>query len=172
MDVAYFGGGRVGALCHEELIRIPGYRIVEPEDADLWISVHWPHIFKPPFPSHGILNLHNGYLPWGRGAHPCSWAIAKRHPHGVTMHWVDAGVDTGPIFMQQRIKIHVGETADQLYKRTVAHEISLFRTAMHAYLNGARTAIPQEEGGTFHRKRDFERLVRACTTSDCLVVRR
>lgn len=172
MDVAYFGAGRVGALCHEELIRIPGIREVEhPEDAPIWLSVHWPHLFKR-FPKEGILNLHNGYLPWGRGAHACSWAIAKRHPHGVTMHWVDEGIDTGPIFMQERIKVLPGESADQLYKRTVAHEITLFKKAMLALLAGDRTRTPQEGTGTFHKKRDFQRLIRACTTSECFVVHR
>ena len=45
----------------------------------------------------GILNLHTGYLPWNKGAYPNVWPILDGSPAGVTLHRVDAGIDTGPI---------------------------------------------------------------------------
>ena len=87
------------------------------------------------------------------------------------MHWVDHGIDTGPIFHQEAMEIRPGETADELYKRTMDIEVEVFRTSIIRYTNGDRTRIIQPPGGSFHKKVEFDRLVLAMTTSDCRVKR-
>ncbi len=169
MEITLFGTGSVADRCRK-VLRSLDIREVEPDKADLWLSVHHTDIFKAA-PAGGILNLHNSYLPWGRGAHPCTWAIIDRTPHGATMHWVDQGVDTGPIFLQKALEIHPHDTADSLYKRTSDLEVEVFRESMILLQNGSRTRIPQPPGGSSHFKSEFDRLVRAMTTSDCKVTR-
>src|SRR4026208_1021722 len=106
MIVAFFGRGKVADRCLEILKNMPV--TVAPEvlalKADLWVSVHWPFIFNAvqlAVPKLGVVHVHNSYLPWNRGAHACTWAMIDETPHGATMHWLDDGVDTGPILIQE-----------------------------------------------------------------------
>lgn len=174
MEVAYYGHGRVGALCRAVLDHL-GVSIVDDlELSDLLISVHWPKIFTPSelaLPKHGGVNLHNSYLPYNRGAHPCTWAIIDKTPHGATLHWMDEGIDTGDIIFQERLDPKRDETAHELYQRTVLAEVRVFREGMKMLLAGNHRHIPQPSGGSIHYKRDFDRLCRAMTTSDCRVIR-
>ena len=87
------------------------------------------------------------------------------------MHWVDEGIDTGDILYQERLEPYEHETAHQLYQRTVEAEVRVFRVGMELILGGNVRRIPQPKGGSAHYKKDFERLVRAMTTSDCKVIR-
>lgn len=137
------------------------------------ISVHWDKIFtreQLAKPKYGCLNLHNSYLPWNRGAHPCTWALIDQTPHGVTMHWMDEGIDTGDIFIQEKLFPEPDDTAHELYQRTVELEVKVFEKALDLLWIGRRDRKPQQQGGSFHRKSDFKRLVRAMTTSDCKVI--
>ncbi|NOS67633.1 MAG: hypothetical protein HOO67_04695, partial [Candidatus Peribacteraceae bacterium] len=77
------------------------------------LSVHFPLILPPEIlavPSAGTLNLHPAFLPWNRGWHTPSWAILDGTPYGATLHWIDSGVDTGPIALQRQIEIQPTET--------------------------------------------------------------
>lgn len=53
-----------------------------------------------------FVNIHTGITPQYRGLHGGYWALANGDPEncGVTVHRIDAGVDTGPIIAQSRIK--------------------------------------------------------------------
>lgn len=70
-------------------------------------------------PEMGTLNLHPSLLPRYRGANPYFWVIKNRkNETGVTLHFMDDGMDTGPIVDQQRVQLDgettVGELFDQL----------------------------------------------------------
>lgn len=177
MDVAYFGKGVVGARCLEILKGMEEVRLLGPSEynaADLWISVHWDKIWRRDqlaIPNIGCVNLHNSYLPWNRGAHACTWAIVDRTPAGATMHWMDEGIDTGDILYQEAFAIRDNETADHLYKRTVETELHVFKVGMEMLLTGNYRRIPQPKSGTLHYKKDFDRLLKAVSTSDCRVIR-
>lgn len=65
-----------------------------------------------------ILNTHPALLPSFPGAHGVRDALA----HGVkvtgcTCHWVDAGVDTGPIVDQRAVRVHEGDSEETLHER-------------------------------------------------------
>jgi methionyl-tRNA formyltransferase len=177
MEIAYFGKGRVGSLCREVVERL-GIKVLEPrhqKKADFWISVHWPKKFTPEelkTPLHGCVNLHNSYLPWNKGAHPCTWAIIDKTRHGATMHWMDEQIDTGDILCQEEVEVTEYDTAATLYEKTVAAEVKVFEKGVGLLNRGLFIKTPQPSYGSRHLKRDFERLVRAMTTSDSFVVRK
>ena len=50
-----------------------------------------------------IINIHAGYLPWNRGAHPNLWSWYDDTPKGVSIHHVVEEVDAGPILAQKQI---------------------------------------------------------------------
>jgi methionyl-tRNA formyltransferase len=123
--------------------------------------VHFPHIIPSALlniPSIGALNLHPAYLPWNRGWHTPTWAIYDQTPYGATLHWIDEGLDTGPIALQKRIDILDSDTADALYQRALAAEEELFAEAIPLLLEGTLPKIPQDGEGTSHKKKDIASL--------------
>jgi len=45
----------------------------------------------------GVLNVHLGLLPQIRGMSSPEWSLLSGVPVGITFHYMDAGIDTGPI---------------------------------------------------------------------------
>jgi folate-dependent phosphoribosylglycinamide formyltransferase PurN len=52
-----------------------------------------------------FVNMHSGITPAFRGCHGAYWAIATGRPQlaGTTIHWIDAGIDTGSVLKQALI---------------------------------------------------------------------
>ncbi len=68
-------------------------------------------------PKLGWINLHASLLPKYRGAAPINWAIANGETTtGLTTMRIDAGMDTGDVFLQEEIEIAPEETAPELAK--------------------------------------------------------
>ncbi|MDP5227665.1 MULTISPECIES: phosphoribosylglycinamide formyltransferase [Arthrobacter] len=64
------------------------------------------------------LNTHPALLPAFPGAHGVRDALAYGvKVTGCTVHWADAGVDTGPIIAQEAVAIQEGEDEDSLHER-------------------------------------------------------
>ena len=63
------------------------------------------------------INLHTSYLPWNRGAHPNFWAFYDNTPHGVSIHLIDEGIDTGKILLQKLVKFNKGISFYDSYKQ-------------------------------------------------------
>lgn len=107
----------------------------------------------------GVLNCHWGYLPWGRGADPQVWALLDGDPAGTTLHWMDAGLDTGPIVTQQRVAVTFGDTAATLYQRLQEASFWMVRAAWQdAERDGWSAGYFQPPGGSMHRRRDLHAL--------------
>jgi methionyl-tRNA formyltransferase len=74
----------------------------------------FPWLVREPLlsvPPAGFLNFHFGLLPQYRGADAIFWEIRNREPLGaVTVHRMEAGLDTGPIALQQMVPIRPGDT--------------------------------------------------------------
>jgi methionyl-tRNA formyltransferase len=69
-------------------------------------------------PRLGWINLHASLLPKYRGAAPINWAIVNGETTtGLTTMRIDAGMDTGPILLQQEMAIGADETAPELARR-------------------------------------------------------
>ena len=69
-------------------------------------------------PRQGCLNIHASLLPKFRGASPIHAAIqAGEKQSGVTVMWMDEGLDTGDILLQERLNLRRHETAESLQKR-------------------------------------------------------
>lgn len=73
-----------------------------------------------------IVNIHPSYLPAFPGKDAIGQAMrANVKSTGVTVHFVDEGIDTGPIIEQQVVKVMSGDTIEQLTERIqrVEHEL-------------------------------------------------
>ena len=77
-------------------------------DPALIISYGYTHIIKKDvinFFKDRIINIHISFLPWNRGVSPNFWSIVDNTPKGVTIHFIDEGVDTGEILFQKQLQI-------------------------------------------------------------------
>ena len=84
------------------------------------------------------LNVHPSLLPAFPGLDAVGQALAAGvEETGVTIHFLDAGVDTGPVIAQERIVIEPGDTVESLYERIRAVEHRLLPEAVRLYLAGA-----------------------------------
>ena len=49
------------------------------------------------------INLHNSFLPYGRGIYPNVWCFIESYPSGISIHELDKKFDTGDIILQKKI---------------------------------------------------------------------
>jgi UDP-4-amino-4-deoxy-L-arabinose formyltransferase/UDP-glucuronic acid dehydrogenase (UDP-4-keto-hexauronic acid decarboxylating) len=84
------------------------------EEVDLLVNVHSLHVVHPAVlqaPRIGSFNLHPGPLPQYAGLNAPSWAIFHgERKHAATVHWMGAGIDTGPIAYTAGFEIGEGDT--------------------------------------------------------------
>ena len=71
-------------------------------------------------PSLGTICYHPSLLPRHRGASGINWAIIQGDTRtGLTIFWVDRGIDTGPILLQKEVEIGPDDTTGSLYFNTL-----------------------------------------------------
>ena len=71
-------------------------------------------------PSIGTICYHPSLLPRHRGASGINWAIIQGDTRtGLTILWVDKGIDTGPILLQKEVEIRPDDTTGALYFNTL-----------------------------------------------------
>ncbi|HUX14886.1 MAG TPA: formyltransferase family protein [Phycisphaerae bacterium] len=109
---------------------------------DLGVSIGGSHIFTVSeinLARCGIVNLHFAPLPTYRGRYSAGHALRNGDPFfGVTLHYVDAGIDTGPIIGQRLFAIDAGETVGSLRARAFDVGVALFESWAPRLLDAAR----------------------------------
>jgi methionyl-tRNA formyltransferase len=129
--------------------------------ADFLVAHGYRHIIRQNvldrFPRRAV-NLHIAYLPWNRGADPNLWSFIEKTPKGVSIHYLDAGVDTGDIIAQKLVEFEAGETLRTSYARLQAEIAQLFAEHWSRIRAGTCHAVKQTGAGSFHRVADRARV--------------
>lgn len=125
--------------------------------ADIFVVVAYGMILPQvvlDIPELGCLNLHASLLPRWRGAAPIQRAImAGDAETGVAVMKMEAGLDTGPVAMVERIAITPELNAGELHDRLKVLGADLMVRALAALSRGALSFTPQpEEGVTYAAK--------------------
>lgn len=88
-----------------------------------------------------ILNIHPSLIPkycgkgfYGLRVHESVVAAGEKES-GATVHYVDAGIDTGKIILQRKVTLDPGETAESLQKKVLEIEHQILPEAIHLALN-------------------------------------
>ena len=90
-----------------------------------------------------ILNIHPALLPAFPGAHGIRDAFdAKVKETGVTVHFVDEGVDTGPVIVQKKVPVDPKDTLESLEAKIHAVEYQLYPEALRLVVSG-KIKMPQ-----------------------------
>ena len=88
------------------------------------------------FKSH-IVNIHPSLLPKYPGLHAYEQAFEAGDPiSGVTIHFVDEGLDTGPVIAQRSFERHQGDTLESFIERGKKLEWSLYSGVLRRLNNG------------------------------------
>ena len=84
-----------------------------------------------------ILNIHPSLLPSFGGAHAHRDVLAYGvKVSGCTIHFVDEGMDSGPIILQTAVPVLDDDTEDTLAARVLEQEHILYPKAIELYVNG------------------------------------
>lgn len=94
----------------------------------------------------GIVNVHYAPLPKYGGYWPEMWAIWNSEARfAVTMHYVEKGLDTGPIIAQKWFELDAQEDRYSLYKKSTDHCFSMLVDNLERILDRKLIALPQRE---------------------------
>jgi methionyl-tRNA formyltransferase len=93
----------------------------------------------------GVLNCHSGVLPHYRGMDVIEWAIFEEHFDriGITVHFMDNGIDTGDIIQIEKINIEQCENITHLRNKFEPMMCRLMVNACIDYFEGKRKRIKQ-----------------------------
>ena len=94
----------------KDINNIESINIIREFNPDLLVSILGNQIFKENIinlASKGCINLHTALLPKYRGLMPTFWVLKNGEQYtGVSVFFVDEGIDSGPIIVQKKIKIN------------------------------------------------------------------
>jgi len=101
------------------------------------------------------INVHISYLPWNRGASPNLWSFVDDTPKGVTIHYIDKGIDTGDILLQKEFTFDDKLTLRQTHKALVREGWHLLFSNFDSLLRGE---IPAKKQPRYHSVAESEEL--------------
>lgn len=155
---------RVGSLVLEDsaLSRSESLEQIRSCRPDLAVSVLFRNILRKPFLDlfpKGCINLHPAYLPYNRGAYPNVWSIVEKTPAGVTLHYIDEGLDTGDLIAQKKLEVEATDTGATLYRKLELASLELFRRTWPSIESGIAPRSPQGQlRGSCHRQSDVRAI--------------
>jgi len=133
------------------------------------VSFNYRHIIKSDvidYMDGKIINLHASYLPFNRGSSPNFFSFVEDTPKGVTIHQMEAGLDTGAILVQKEIQFDESkETFSSSYDRLLCEMKELFIANWKLIRDGRIKAVPQIGEGTYHTMADLEKYKSQCDFS-------
>lgn len=116
---------------------------------DLIISAYFNQILKEAIidiPRYGILNVHPGWLPAYRGAMAYFWVLKNGSDSaGVSVHWIDQGIDTGALISQRRFRISKNMTQQKVLVLTAVIGARLLQRVVRQLLAGENPAAIDNE---------------------------
>ncbi len=123
--------------------------IIKEINPDLILSIYYRKIFPKELikiPKLGCVNIHPSFLPYYRGPIPTFWALLNGESEcGVTIHYIDEGIDTGPIIDQEKISIKDYYTGFILNNKAMKVGHKMLMKNIKKILSGKIKAKPQRK---------------------------
>lgn len=119
-------------------------------NCDLFVSIGFHKIFGLnilKLPRLGTINLHSGKLPAYKGRNVLTAALINDEKEfGLTVHWVDRGIDTGDIILQETYPITDEDDYKSLLAKSYEKGAELLYNAIKCIQKGIASRRPQEGG--------------------------
>jgi len=126
-------------------------------DLDFIFSIQYDQILNQSIietPKFGAINLHFAPLPRYRGVSPIAFALINgEQEFGVTLHYMDQGVDTGDIINRRIFSIREIESARALYDLAVENAVKLFEAEVDNILSLTNKRFPQDNSKALYYSR-------------------
>ncbi len=97
---------------------------------NLGLLAWWPKLVSKKIialTEYGFINTHPSLLPHNRGKHYNFWVLVEQAPFGVSLHYVDEGIDSGDIVAQSPLAYGWEDTGETLYAKALQATFDLFK---------------------------------------------
>lgn len=142
----------IPVLQFEKIRAQEGTEAIKAINPDLIITAAFGQILPKrilDIPRLGCINVHASLLPEYRGAAPIQWAIINGEKEtGVTIMYMDVGLDTGDIISSSSVPISDDMTGGELYEQLSAVGADLLITTLKEIENGTAGRKKQDEGNS------------------------
>jgi methionyl-tRNA formyltransferase len=102
---------QIPILAFRDINTLDAHKTLSEFHATLFVSMSFNQIFREPLLTSvkfGVINCHAGKLPFYRGRNILNWVLINDEKEfGITVHYVDLGIDTGDIILQKTF--HIGD---------------------------------------------------------------
>lgn len=139
----------IPVLSHPNVNSADFHELIRPYQMELLVSMSFNQIFGPALidaPKYHAINCHAGKLPFYRGRNILNWALINDEKEfGITVHYIDAGIDTGDIIAQKTFPITDKDTYETLLDTAYRECPPLLTAAVQAIIDGTVTRKKQTE---------------------------
>lgn len=123
--------------------------IIKSHQCDLLVSMSFNQIFRKEvigLTAGGVINCHAGKLPYYRGRNILNWCLINDEKEfGITVHYVDEGIDTGDIILQETFPITDQDNYQTLLTVAYTECARLLHDSLKLIYNKKQKRIPQSE---------------------------
>ena len=129
-------------------------------NADFIITVYWAHLLSNDVIqcANDSVNFHPAPLPINKGWYPHVHSIIDGSALGVTLHRIEIGADTGPIWAQKKLELGLYETSKEIYQRLKNEIFILFAANWGKIKSGEIQPVNQVGQGNYHKKNEIQDL--------------
>ncbi|NKB36004.1 MAG: hypothetical protein GKR93_02385 [Gammaproteobacteria bacterium] len=128
---------RVADVNHPDTLKV-----IEALQPDIIVSAYFNQIIRQDLiaiPATGILNIHPGWLPAYRGVMAYFWVLKNgSEKAGVSVHWIDKGIDTGELVARHGFRIREGMTQQKVLIHTAVIGSVLLERIARLILKGQK----------------------------------
>ncbi len=121
---------------------------IKPFECDIFVSMSFNQIFKEPListPRLHTINCHAGKLPFYRGRNILNWALINDEKEfGISVHYVDSGIDTGDLILQRTYPINDKDDYSTLLHTAHTECAEVLFNALCLLHSGKAERIPQK----------------------------
>lgn len=146
-------------LCKEKKLSIATLEDIYDDENAVVVSIQFDLILKPElFKTNQIFNIHFSLLPKYKGVYPAIWPILNgEQESGVTLHYIDEGIDTGDILDQFMVTIRPTDTARDLYYNCINAAIEIYKKNIAQIISGNLIAKKQPKlGSIYYSKKSID----------------
>lgn len=119
--------------------------------------------------SGNVVNIHNSFLPYNRGADPNIWSLVEGTPRGVTLHYMSEGLDKGEIIAQRLVVDGDGDTLKSSYDNLDKNAKEMFMEALEYYDEWRDITFLPFGKGTYHSVKDGAAIKEKITSYDMTI---
>ncbi|MDR2659655.1 MAG: hypothetical protein LBC27_06670 [Spirochaetaceae bacterium] len=122
----------------------------------IFLSLEYDQIIKPDnFASKYLYNIHFSLLPKYKGMYTSTIPILNGEAEtGVTLHFIDKGIDTGPVIAQRKFEIGINDTARILYFKYLDNALRLFKEQINKLRSNSIDCRRQDVLGSSYYKKN------------------